>query len=262
MSNFTINLSKPANFNRVTSFKKPSQNKPTDAVIDDFFNNTTRDISRLYEKRSINRYRDIPRFNDRRNVRKPLDTTAIRENRYDFNIGKFDSGYPRPSNYPLCPQKISTVFQNGGTHFTTSYISHPQSHPLQHNFVEVADIPRLSSADCGCYYVDFSGNYVLDWSLSGGGKLLSSDNSQVNLGTFTFYESENYFDIYLYPKPNLNNISYVHIRYRIPIRYRYSYGDWTFWESLLIENTLSETEFVKIIDCCGAEIDSLQPLVS
>jgi hypothetical protein len=260
MSQFIINNNIPANYNDITTLKKPSQNRTINTIINDFNNDKTRDISRLYEKRSIDRGRDVPKFNDRRNVRKPLDTTAIREDRYDFSVGRYNSGYPRPSNYPLCPQKISTVFQNGGTHFTTSTTT--ISYPFGHNFLEVADIPRLSSADCGCYYVDFSGNYVLDWSLAGGGKLLSSDNAQVDLGTFTFYQSENYFDIYLYPKPNLNNISYVHIRYRIPIRYRYAYGDWTFWESLIIDNTLSETEFVKIIDCCGAEIDSLQPLVS
>lgn len=217
-------------------------------------------ITKIYTKKSIKKYIDIPRFNDRRNVRKPLDTTAIRANRYDFTIGRFDAGYPKPSNYPLCPQKTSTVFQSGGTHFTTSTTSF--SYPLEHNFVEVKNIPRLSTNDCGCYYIDFSGNYILDWSLAGGGKLISSDNSQVDLGTFTFHQSENYFDIYLYPKPNINNISYVHIRYRIPIRYRYAYGDWTFWESVLIENELSETEFVKIIDCCGAEIEPLKPLVS
>ena len=78
------------------------------------------------------------------------------------------------------------------------------------------------------------------------------------MGTFTFYVSEEYFDIYLYPKQELNNPSYIHIRYRIPVRYRYVYEDWTFWESVLLENIMSETEFVKIIDCCGNSIESLQ----
>jgi hypothetical protein len=241
MSNFSINSEINKIFINKTTFKKSSQNKPVFPTINAFNNRTTNNISRLYKKRSINRNRDIPRFNDRRNVRKPLDTTAIRENRYNFSTGRYDSGYPRPSNYPLCPQKISTVFQYGDTHFTTSTTT--ISYPLEHDFIKVSEIVRPSS-------VDFSGNYVLDWSLSGGGKLLSSDNSQVNLGTFTFYQLKNYFDIYLYAKPNINNISYVHIRYRVPIRYRYAYEDWTFWESLLIENTLSETEFVKIVNCC------------
>lgn len=258
MSQFIINNNIPANYNDVTTLKKPSQNKTIDTIINDFNNDKTRSISRLYSKRIIDRYRDVPRFNDRRNVRKTLDTKAVRENRYDFSIGKFDTGYPRPSDYPLCPQKISTVFQNGGTHFTTSTTT--IAYPLTHNFIEVDEITRLSTADCGCYYVDFSGNYTLAWSEEiGGGQILSSDNNDIAVGTFTFYSSDNYFDIYLYPKSTLNNSSYIHIRYRIPIRYRYAYEDWTFWESVLLENTMSETEFVKIIDCCG---DNTEPLNS
>jgi hypothetical protein len=261
MANFFINSETHLDFINKTTFKKPSQNKPLSPTINAFNNHTTNNISRLYKKRSINKNRDIPRFNDRRNVRKSLDTSAIRENRYDFSTGKFDVGYPRLSNYPLCPQKISTVFKQGGAYFTSSTTSTPQSYPFKSNFVKITDIPRLLSADCGCYYVDFTGEYVLDWSLTGGGKLLSSDNPDVNLGTFTFHQADNYFDIFLYPKSLLASSSYVHIRYRIPIRYRYAYEDWTFWESVLLENTMSETEFVKIIECCDTNNESITPIV-
>jgi hypothetical protein len=260
MANFTINSEININFINITTFKRPSQNKPVPVTINNFNNTKTANVSRLYQNRAIDRNRNIPRFNDRKNVRKQLDTSAIRENRYDFSTGRFDEGYPRLSNYPLCPQKISAVFKNGGTHFTTSAINSYSSYPLNRNFLKITDIPKLSSADCGCYYVDFTGEYTLDWSLAGGGRLLSSNNPDVNLGTFTFHESDEYFDIFLYPKSSLYSSSYVHIRYRIPIRYRYSYGDWTFWESVLLENTMSETEFVKIVDCCDTNTESLTPI--
>lgn len=259
MSKFTIDSTKPVNSTKNSVLKNNLQNIPTQPEINDFNNDTTRNITKIYNKKSIDRNRDIPRNNDRRNVRMLQDTTAVRQNRYDFSRGKYDLGYPRPNNYALCPQKISTIFQNGNTHFTTSTINF--SYPFKHNLVKVSDISRLSSSDCACQYVDFSGNYILNWSLSSGGQLISSDNPQVTIGTFTFYASENYFNIYLYPKPSVNNSSYVHIRYRIPVRYRYAYGDWTFWESLLIENTLSETEFVKIVNCCGADINPLNPIL-
>jgi hypothetical protein len=233
------------------SIFRPNINKP--------INNNN--ISTIYRKRIIDRNRDIPRFNDRRNVRISLDTSAIRENKYNFYSRKFDDGYPRTSNYPLCPQKISTVFKSGGAYYTTSTTSNPSSYPLNSNFIKVTDITRLSSGNCGCYYVDFTGEYTLDWSLEGGGRLLSSDNSDVNLGTFTFHQSDEYFDIFLYPKSSINSFSYVHIRYRIPVRYRYAYEDWTFWESVLLENTMSETEFVKIIDCCNADSEVLTPVI-
>jgi hypothetical protein len=125
------------------------------------------------------------------------------------------------------------------------------SYPLFSAFIDINNEPKLDTNDCACYYVDFSGDYILNWSITDGPQLLSSSNTDVTLGTFDFNVEEEYFNIFLYPKPSINNGSYVHIRYRIPVRYRYSYEDWTFWESLILEGTLSETEFVKVINCCS-----------
>jgi len=257
---FKPNANRQSNINNST-IKNSVTNKNIFKELSQLFNYTPQilRITKLKQIRSIDRATSVPKNNDRRNVRKPLDTTAIRDNQRNYFTGNFNDGFPRPSNYPLCPQKISTVFQSGIVHYTTSTTSSSQSYPMIQNFVKVTDILRLPSPDCVCYYVDFSGNYILNWSLEEGGQLLSSDNPDVTLGTFTFYESENYFEIFLYPNPTLNNVSYVHIRYRIPIRYRYAYGDWTFWESLIIDNTLSETEFVKVINCCTNDTTLLQP---
>lgn len=259
MSTFTINANKINNQNYI--YKNSIKNIPSTLPINDFNNTKTSNITKIFQKKSINQERDIPKNNNRRNVRKNLDTSAVRQNHFNYFVGKFDQGFPLASNYPLCPQKISTVFQNGGLHWTQNTTNIGSSFPLGSNFIKVVDsLTQLSSLDCNCYYVDFSGNYLLNWTLESGGQLLSSDNPQVTIGTFNFYQSDEYFDIFLYPIPELNKSSYVHIRYRIPIRYRYVYEDWTFWESLLIDNTLSETEFVKVVDCCTQDAESLKTI--
>lgn len=260
MSKFTIDSSRRSNQNHAT-VKNNLSNKPTPTIINDFNNNNTRNITNIYKKRSIDKNRDVPRNNDRRNVRKQLDTTAIRQDRYNFASGQFDANYPRPSNYNLCPQKISTVFQNGGSHWSNNTTNISSSFPLKSNFAKVSDAIRLSTSDCNCFFVNFTGEYVLNWSLADGGQLVSTTNPNVTVGSFDFFSSDQYFEIFLYPKPELKNNSYIHIRYRIPIRYRYAYADWTFWESLLLDGTLSETEFVKVVNCCATDsITALQAL--
>lgn len=215
---------------------------------------------KIHQNRSIEKSVDSTKDNYRRNVRMNLDTTAIRQGEFNFFDGKFNNGFPRPSNYPFCPQKISTVFQNGNLHWSYSTQNKTSS------FMDVKSLPKLTSrvplpisyndpsCDVGCSCIDFSGDYVLDWSISEGSRLLSSSNPNVVLGTFDFNIEEEYFNIFLYPKSSFYTSSYVHIRYRIPIRYRYSYEDWTFWESLIIDGVLSETEFVKVVNCCEASI--------
>lgn len=208
-------------------------------------------ITKLKETRSIDRSTTIPKNNDRRNVRMPLDTTAVRNNQRNYFTGKFNRGFRKSSNYPLCPQKISTVFQSGTLFWSHSTINNGSSYPFKSSLVNIKTIPRLRTNDCVCYYVDFNGEYELDWSASEGGQLISSSNPNVLLGSFNFNTEDEFFNIFLYPKQSLNHSSYLQVSYRIPVQYRYSYGDWSFWENLIITEQLSETEFVRVIDCCN-----------
>jgi len=260
MSIFAIDKLKKNNYIDGISFKNSIKNQETKPLINDFNNTTTANITKIYEKKPINLDLHVPDNNDRRNVRMSLDTTAIRQNRLNYFTQQFDPGYPNVSNYPLCPQKISTIFQNGGYHWTQNTMNGTSSYPFKGGFFKVVDAINLTTNDCTCYYIDYSGEYVLNWSKESGGQLLSSSNKDIQLGTFNFYIDDEYFNIFLYPKPSLNNTSYVHIRYRIPLRYRYIYKDWTFWESLIIDNTMSDTEFVKVIDCCSTKIDDIRTI--
>lgn len=245
-----INDRLPINSQKNTIIKNNIDNSPLRPEITNFYN-TNNNNTTIYKKYILDKKEDIPVNNDRRNIRKSLTSSAIRQNKFQWASGKFDQGFPLLSNYNLCPQKIATIFQYGHYHWTQNTNNTSTSFPLTSTFVKVIDADsRLSLNDCNCYDVDFSGEYVLNWSLETGAQLVSSDNPDITLGTFIFYQDDEYFEIFLYPDANLNDNTYVHIRYRIPVRYRYAYGDWTFWESLLIDGILSETEFVKVINCC------------
>jgi formylglycine-generating enzyme required for sulfatase activity len=250
MSTFSIDINKRTNNISTISIKNKIRNKEIRPDINDFNNTKTANITKIYEKRTIDNSL-IPFNNNRRNVRFALDTTAIRQDEFNYYNWIYNPLFPRPSNYLLCPQKISTIFQNGNyhwTHSTTNTNTGISSYPLKSQFVKVVDV--LAASDRCCKYFDFSGDYVLDWSVEDGPKLLSSSNPGVSIGTFDFNVDGNRFNIFLYPNSDTQNTSYVHLAYRLPVRYRYAYEDWAFWESLIIDGELSETEFVRVIDCC------------
>ncbi len=174
---------------------------------------------------------------------------AIREFKFNIATAKFNEGYPNISIYPVCNQKVSSVFSQGSRSWTNSTTNQSTSFPME-NSLDVVKGSVLD--DCiECVPVDYTGEYVLNWSISEGPQLLSSTNSQVVLGTFTYHISEDYFDIFLYPSTLIKNNSYIHIRYRVPIRWRHSYNDWTFWENVIINGQMSNTEFIKIENCCN-----------
>jgi hypothetical protein len=174
---------------------------------------------------------------------------AIREFKFNINTGKFNSGYPNTIVYPLCNQKVSTVFINGNTSWTNSTINNTTSFPMQN---PLSVVEASNNNDCvECIPIDYTGEYVLNWSASQGAQLLSSTNSQVVLGTFSYHVNDDYFEIFLYPTLGIKNNSYIHIRYRVPIRWRHSYNDWTFWENVIINGEMSNTEFIRIVNCCN-----------
>lgn len=174
---------------------------------------------------------------------------AIREFKFNISTGKFDRGYPNTSVYPLCDQRTSTVFTHGSKSWANSTINNTTSFPMQ-NPLDI--VKPLIADDCiECVPIDYTGEYILNWSITEGPQLLSSTNSQVVLGTFTYHVSEDYFDIFLYPSTLIKNNSYIHIRYRVPIRWRHSYNDWTFWENVIINGQMSNTEFIRIENCCN-----------
>lgn len=174
---------------------------------------------------------------------------AIREFKFNIATAKFNQGYPNISIYPLCNQRVSTVFTHGSTSWTNSTLNSSTSFPMQ-NPLDI--VKQASNDDCvECIPIDYTGEYILNWSVTEGPQLLSSTNSQVVLGTFTYHMSEDYFDIFLYPSTQIKNNSYIHIRYRVPIRWRHAYNDWTFWENVIINGEMSNTEFIRIVNCCN-----------
>lgn len=259
MSIFKPNQNKKANTNNPT-VKNTVDNKVLFKDITEFFNNTTADTTRIYKKLPLDT--GINQNNYRRNLRVNQDTAAIRSFKYNYYTGKFLEGFPASANNNLCPQKISTVAQYGSYHFSSSRINPGLSSPNKALIVNVTTSPKPPTIDCNKF--DFSGTYIL-YCCSEGLQLTHSSNPYVNFGNMEYIYNEDYFDIFLYPNESLNIPTYVHIRFRIPIKYRYSYGDWTFWESFVIRsgdfdpeyNTGSninildstETEFIRIINC-------------
>lgn len=171
---------------------------------------------------------------------------AIREFKYNILLNRFEEDYPLTFTYNLCPQNLSTVFQIHNGYWSRSRKDNYSVHPKKNTLLQIT---QRENRDCGsCSLPNFTGEYLLNWSIDNGPQLLSSTNPDVVLGTFTFHVEDGFFDIFLYPDNTLNSTSYLHIRYRVPVRWRHFYGDWTFWESVLINGEMSETEFVRIIN--------------
>lgn len=267
---FAADPNKPANNLKTLAIKNQIQNATIDPLINNTFNNKTRNITRIFKKKNKTRSTN----NYKRNIRNRLDTSAIRSNKYDFYTAKYDATYPKITNYIFCPQKISSIFHVGGLYWTTSTTNKTVSFPFKHNFIKTSQLGKYSINRCigtrngndtddsddsntdigsDCTFLNYSGEYILNWTIDGESQIVSSSNPDIQLGTFEFHANDDYFEIFLYPKAELNNYSYVHIRYRVPVRFRYAYGDWTYWESLLLDGSLTETEFVKVIHCCQSD---------
>ena len=215
--------------------------------------------------RSISAY--SPTLNQSRNVRIALVPDAIRQNKFDFSSNAFDFGYPTVKNYGWCGEKLSTVWSNSGGRVgafafyskgadTTGMnlgINHQQP-PLQYPYNTRSSfvVGNNNTPNCFCNVINLSGTYVFDWTLEYGLRLKSSSNTFVDTGDITLQSGPDYFDIKLYSNVNT---SYIWIRFRPPVRWRYYYNDWTFNEDFsILEN--STTEFVRVVNCCGDDAEA------
>lgn len=259
MSIFTINSDIPFNSQNSNAYYNEFRNLPSGitGIIDNPNNIYVKYGRDVYDQKSNGYINDDQSFtlnNNARSIALNLTPKAVREFKYNIFLNRFDPGYPENIRYNLCDQTVSTVFKSGRTYWTQSKSNDVISYPMSNNFGPVVTGNSSPQSNCNdCQYTDFSGEYILDWSATGA-KLISSNNSDVSSGSFDFNVSGNFFDIFLYAN---NGNTYIHVRYRIPVRYRYAYEDWAYWESLLISGEMSETEFVKVINCC--EEDSPSP---
>lgn len=96
-------------------------------------------------------------YNTTKSVRLTLTPQAFRKRKYDFYLGQFDTGYPENSNYPLCNQRLSSVF-NYGSNSYTSFVNEILSYPKDPTFGLVKEL-KLSSNECSatCYIDHITG---------------------------------------------------------------------------------------------------------
>jgi len=200
-----------------------------------------------------------PGINEAETIRLTQDASAIRQNGYLYYDDKFKPGLPYNTSYVLCPQKLSTVFSNSSKFYSSSYDLNEISYKTE-KIVSITEanalVANYTTSDCICFVNEYTGNYYLDWS-SSEAKLINTDNGNVSDVSFDFYSSEEFFEIKIYPT---SGTSYLWIRYRIPVRYRYAYLDWVFMENLVINGEMSETEFVKIVNCCETDASVLSSI--
>lgn len=189
----------------------------------------------------------FPFYTDTKTITITKTSDAFKTNRYNFFTGSFTEGYPENQVYKFCAKKISTVFVNNSNFYSSSYIN-PLISYKKTNFSRVTDKQNISYGDNCCQYYDLSGEYTFDRTIDGENQLISSDNNNVESGSFEFNLNPDYMDVKIYAK---DGDSYIWIRFRPPLRWRRQYNDWTFNEFLyLYGNNNTETEFVKVVNCC------------
>jgi hypothetical protein len=128
---FTPDPSK--NINHIDHTVKPLSNK----------NNSTQTVlssSRYtYSKKILSdsyEYFSIPvniTYNIAKNIRLTLTPQAIRSNKYDFNRGQFDRGYPFNDVYYFCDQNLTSIYKYGSLHWsrkTEDNLLYPQDTSL------------------------------------------------------------------------------------------------------------------------------------
>lgn len=177
------------------------------------------------------------------------DTTPIRNNLYHYYLDDFKQPIT-VDKFQFCfDQKVSSVFSSSGdSQWFTTLIKNQPSFKLP-LFGKITPSLLSLNADCSCIYTNFSGLYTLDTKLINN-QLIASSNRNVSKGAIDFNIESNYISIYIYSNKTK---SYVNIRLRPPLRYRPAYNDWVFDEDVNIFDTLSDTEYAKLINCCGLE---------
>jgi hypothetical protein len=182
------------------------------------------------------------------------DTTPLRNNGYFYFSDRFKKP-PTITRYKFCAPKIATIYStNGNLQWFSAYVKKPASFKsVNTNIVKGRSLfISDSNGNCDCDYTDFSGKYF--FNICENPSLISTNNLNTKLANM-FYDKDNqYFDIKIYSKYNK---SYVWIRFRITLKYRWDDGRWVFNPKFVIDKIMSETEFASIVDCCDYEDFSL-----
>jgi len=92
------------------------------------------------------------RDNNTTNIRITLSERAVRLDKYNFAIGKFDSGFPDNDVYKFCNPELAIIFQNGGHQFTRK-TQKDTGYPFQETVIKVIDSIKNNQ-----YSKDFAGN--------------------------------------------------------------------------------------------------------
>lgn len=266
MHTFVINKNNKSNENNKTSIRSNFSAGPNISAINIIPSNTTN----IHKKDSLDTIdNNSQKTNFVSNVRVKQDSQIISVNNYSKVIKiRRDTSFIRNNLYDLynyrfeqpvivdrfefcSEQKISTIFSsNSYNQWFSSLIKNEPSFKI-HLFDKVFSPTFLSlSSDCGCRYVDFSGQYEIDRTLPSENQLIQSSNKKASKAIINFNLEENYINIYIYSQKTK---SYINIRLRPPLRYRPAYDDWVFDEDVTIYDILSNTEYAELIDCCNLE---------
>jgi hypothetical protein len=179
------------------------------------------------------------------NIRK--DTSPIRRGfSYNYYKDQFISSLTIDRLEFCQEQKISTVFStNSYNHWFSTFIN-PQISFKKTVFSKI--IPQRAGPFKNCNYPDseFDGSYIVDITTSvNDNQLVFSSNRDASKAIINFDKESNYIIVKIYSKKIK---AYVDIKMRPPVRYRPAYNDWVFDESLIIDNIISNTEYVQIIN--------------
>lgn len=178
------------------------------------------------------------------------DTSPIRNNGYSYFSNRFKQ-QPTVTRYKFCAPKIATVYStHGNLQWFSTYVKKlPSFKSVNVNIIKGKSLfISYGEENCDCDYTNFNGKYTFD--LCKNTSLVSTDNNKIKFASMVYNNNDQYFDIKIYSKYNK---SYVWIRFRIILKYRWDDQQWIFNPEFVIDKIMSETEFATIVDCCNYE---------
>lgn len=207
MSTFIPDPNKKANTTDSLTFKNKVDNANIKVPPTDFFNESTNNISRIREKYETTNYYTN---NNRRNIRQRLDTSAIRDKKFNFYSQQYNDNYPQLSNIVLCDQRISSVFNNGNFWTTTTLPgdgNKSASFPFNRQFNFVKNAIR-DTYQCIGSYADGS-------NAGGGGGDELDENGENPVEKLCYEDAPEFLDI---TALNLKNVLYGYAFYTHQLR--------------------------------------------